>query len=68
MVETVQSQLVKRNQAIRLRARKALTDSSGSSRRAGEEWIVKKTVCSGGFVCVVCRAMEFALCVVFCVL
>ena len=41
VVEQVAAQVVKPNQALRLRARKAFTDAGGAARKAGEEWLVR---------------------------
>jgi len=41
VIETITAQVVKPNQALRLRARKACTDRDGVARKAGEEWLVR---------------------------
>mmetsp|Transcript_8465 Transcript_8465/g.21375 ORF Transcript_8465/g.21375 Transcript_8465/m.21375 type:complete len:876 (+) Transcript_8465:195-2822(+) len=40
--ETVAAKIIKDNQALRLRARKACKDHKGVDRRAGEEWLVRE--------------------------
>jgi len=42
VVQKINATVIKPNQALRLRARKACTDRSGSSRNAGEEWLVRQ--------------------------
>lgn len=42
-LETVKAVILKPNQALKLRARKATTDKKGKVRNAGEEWMVKDT-------------------------
>jgi len=41
IAEVVRAQIIKPNQAIKLRARKSTSDKEGKVRTAGEEWIVK---------------------------
>eukprot|EP00741_Cyanophora_paradoxa_P023322 tig00000254_g22529.t1 len=41
VVETMTSQIVKPNQALRLRARKACKDRNNAPRKAGEEWLMR---------------------------
>jgi major vault protein len=43
VVEIIRSTLIKPNQALRLRAKKATNDRDGNARAAGEEWIVRRT-------------------------
>eukprot|EP01120_Amphizonella_sp_Union-15-10_P012269 TRINITY_DN541_c0_g1_i1.p1 TRINITY_DN541_c0_g1~~TRINITY_DN541_c0_g1_i1.p1 ORF type:complete len:280 (+),score=58.91 TRINITY_DN541_c0_g1_i1:60-842(+) len=47
VVEIVRAIIVKPNQALRLRAKKAFVDKIGVNRKAGEEWLVKE---SGGYL------------------
>lgn len=42
VVETVKSQVIKANQALRLITRQSCTDRQGNRRRAGEEWLVRE--------------------------
>lgn len=42
VVETVRATIIKKNQAIKLRARKETKDRDGNERVTGEEWIIKK--------------------------
>lgn len=41
ILQTVSATLIKPNQALRLRAKKACVDREGVSRAAGEEWLVR---------------------------
>jgi len=41
VVETIRAIIIKENEALKLRARKATTDKSGTNRKAGEEWLVR---------------------------
>jgi major vault protein len=41
VVEIIRSTIVKPNTALKLRARKACVDSTGATREAGEEWLVR---------------------------
>ncbi|MBN1875765.1 MAG: colicin uptake protein [Anaerolineae bacterium] len=41
IVETVEAIVIKPNQALRLMAREASVDRQGTTRKAGEEWIVR---------------------------
>jgi len=41
VAEVARAQIIKPNQAIKIRARKTTTDRSGKERTAGEEWLVK---------------------------
>ena len=43
IVKRVKSVVIKTNQALRLRAERELTDSTGEKRKAGEEWLVRTT-------------------------
>lgn len=43
VVEVIKAIIVKDNQALRLRARQACTDSKGTARAAGEEWLIRDT-------------------------
>jgi major vault protein len=43
VVEIIRATIIKPNEALQLRARKHCVDRDGSSRAAGEEWIVTKT-------------------------
>jgi len=43
VLETVKAQVINPNQALRLRAEKELTDSRGTKRVTGEEWLVETT-------------------------
>jgi len=43
VTEVVKAIIIKPNQALRLRARKAFKDERGVNRRAGEEWLVRET-------------------------
>eukprot|EP01120_Amphizonella_sp_Union-15-10_P014442 TRINITY_DN699_c0_g1_i7.p1 TRINITY_DN699_c0_g1~~TRINITY_DN699_c0_g1_i7.p1 ORF type:complete len:851 (+),score=273.82 TRINITY_DN699_c0_g1_i7:49-2553(+) len=47
VVEIVKAIIVKPNQALRLRAKKAFLDKRGINRKAGEEWLVSE---SGGYL------------------
>jgi major vault protein len=47
VVEPIQATIVRPNQALRLRARKACSDHRGTPRRAGEEWLVNE---EGGYL------------------
>ncbi len=42
VVESIRAIVIKTNQALRLRARKACIDRQGNPRRAGEEWLVRE--------------------------
>jgi len=42
VVEVVKAQIIKDNQALKLRARQACIDRKGVSRTAGEEWLVRE--------------------------
>jgi major vault protein len=41
VVEVVQAQIIKPNQALKIRARRTTTDREGKERKAGEEWLVR---------------------------
>jgi len=41
VAEVVKAQIVKPNQALKIRSRKSTTDRSGKYRTAGEEWLVR---------------------------
>ncbi|XP_036594409.1 major vault protein isoform X1 [Trichosurus vulpecula] len=41
VVETIQATVIRRNQALRLRARKECQDRDGKERVTGEEWLVR---------------------------
>jgi major vault protein len=41
IAEVVRAQIIKPNQAIKIRARKSTVDREGKARTAGEEWLVK---------------------------
>lgn len=41
VVEIVKATIVKPNQALKIRARKAFVDREGKERKAGEEWLVR---------------------------
>jgi len=43
VIQTILAQIVKPNQAIKLKARKETKDRQGTDRVTGEEWIVEKT-------------------------
>jgi len=43
VIQTILAQIVKPNQAIKLKARKETKDRQGADRVTGEEWIVEKT-------------------------
>jgi len=43
VIQTIMAQIVKPNQAIKLKARKETKDRQGKDRVTGEEWIVEKT-------------------------
>ena len=43
VVEIIRAQILKDNEALRLRARRALTDASGKQRQAGEEWLYRES-------------------------
>ncbi len=43
VVETVRAVVIKPNTALRLRARKECKDHTGTTRKAGEEWLVRDT-------------------------
>jgi len=42
VVETIRATVIKKNHAIKLRARKEMTDRGNVARVTGEEWLVKK--------------------------
>jgi len=41
ILETVRARVIKPNQALRLRAKKACVDCEGAARSAGEEWLMR---------------------------
>ncbi len=43
VVEIIRSSIIKPNEALKLRARKACVDRDSNQRAAGEEWLVKRT-------------------------
>jgi len=43
VAEVARAQIIKPNQALKIRARKSTTDRKGNPRTAGEEWLVKST-------------------------
>eukprot|EP01110_Echinostelium_bisporum_P011759 TRINITY_DN57_c0_g1_i2.p1 TRINITY_DN57_c0_g1~~TRINITY_DN57_c0_g1_i2.p1 ORF type:complete len:845 (-),score=482.36 TRINITY_DN57_c0_g1_i2:190-2691(-) len=43
VVEIVRAIVVKPNQALKLRARKACIDRTGAERKAGEEWLIRRS-------------------------
>eukprot|EP01112_Ceratiomyxa_fruticulosa_P014613 TRINITY_DN4201_c0_g1_i2.p1 TRINITY_DN4201_c0_g1~~TRINITY_DN4201_c0_g1_i2.p1 ORF type:complete len:836 (-),score=252.73 TRINITY_DN4201_c0_g1_i2:463-2970(-) len=43
VVEITRASIIKPNQALRLRARKACLDRTGVERKAGEEWLVRQS-------------------------
>jgi len=43
VVEIIRATIIKPNEALQLRARKATKDFAGVARAAGEEWLVRKT-------------------------
>jgi len=43
VVEVCKATVIKENEALKLRARKATQDTSGNPRKAGEEWLVRQT-------------------------
>jgi len=43
VVEITRAALIKPNEAIKLRARKACVDRNGNERKAGEEWLIRKS-------------------------
>jgi len=40
-VRTIQAEVIKPNQALKLRALNSLKDSTGQTRVVGEEWLVR---------------------------
>ena len=42
MVEVIHATVIKHDMAVKLRAARECTDSSGQKRKAGEEWLVRK--------------------------
>jgi len=42
VVELIKATIIKQNTAIKLRARRALVDQEGVSRKAGDQWLVSK--------------------------
>ncbi|KAL1526066.1 hypothetical protein AB1Y20_020887 [Prymnesium parvum] len=42
ILQTVRAKVIKPNQALRLRAKKACVDSKGNNRSAGEEWLMRE--------------------------
>ncbi|NER23199.1 MAG: colicin uptake protein [Symploca sp. SIO1C2] len=42
VLETITAQIIKTNQALRLRSRQNCTDRQGQRRRTGEEWLVRE--------------------------
>jgi len=43
VLENIRATIVKDNQALKLRARKATKDKAGNARKAGEEWLVRES-------------------------
>jgi len=41
VVEIIRATIIRENQALKLRARRKLTDQNGSERQAGEEWLIR---------------------------